>query len=276
MSYSSAIAPVRAKDFDVSKIRYGPLKKTNMSKSVYINYGGEKCVIQFPIMHVPYGMSDSSTLNKDKKDPTSKLPNYTMNVSFKGIEENTAVKTLFTKLQAIEDKIKGDVFANRLTWLNDNYDNMENVVSRLFASNIQLDKDKETKVVLNRYPPTFRVKVPSTSEIDDDGVVQTTFKFDASDMENNEIQFGNIINKIKGAKAQLIVHLMGLWFAGGKYGCTWKVISGRFQVPQSVKYTYVQDSDDEAPEKASKQEDSDEDEEIVSDIPVSDAPGPQL
>jgi hypothetical protein len=264
MDYS----PILAKNFDISKIRYGPIKKSAVAKSVYVNYGGDKCVLQFPAMHVPYGISDSALLNKDKKDPSAKLPNYTMNVSFKGIDENPAVKNLFTKLQAIEEKIKQDVYENRVAWLNDRYDDMDTVVSRLFSSNIQLDKDKETKKVLNRYPPTFRAKVPSVSEIDDEGVVQTDFKFDTSDMENNEIQFGNIINNLKGAKAQLIVQLMGLWFAGGKYGCTWKILSGRFQVARSVKYTYVEDSDEEVPEKKEKLVESDE-EDISPDIVVS-------
>jgi hypothetical protein len=220
-------------------------------------------------MHVPYGVSDSSLLNKDA---SSKLPNYTMNVSFKGVDENPAVKNLFNKLQEIEEKIKGDVFENRVAWLNDRYDDDARLVSRLFSSNIQLDKDKETKKVLNRYPPTFRAKVPSVSEVDDEGVVQTTFKFDTTDMENNEIQFGNIINNLKGAKAQLIVQLMGLWFAGGKYGCTWKVISGRFQVARSVKYTYVEDSDEEVVNEKKTEEDADEDDEIVPDktqLPLS-------
>lgn len=268
MDYS----PILAKNFDISKIRYSPLKSNSISKSIYVNYGGDKCVIQFPAMHVPYGVSDSSLLNKDKKDASSKLPNYTMNVSFKGMDNSVAVKNVFEKLQEIENKIKKDVYENRVAWLKDRYDDMENVVSRLFSSNIQLDKDKETKKVLNRYPPTFRAKLPSVSEIDEDGVVQTTFKFDTTDMENNEVEFGSIINNLKGAKAQLIVQLMGLWFAGGKYGCTWKILSGRFQVARSVKYTYVEDSDEEVTEKKKTIDESDE-EEIVPDktqIPLSD------
>jgi hypothetical protein len=256
--------PILAKNFDVNKIRYSPLKKLNMSKSVYINYAGEKRVIQFPMMHVPYGLSDSSTF-KDKSDPSAKIPNYTMSVSFKGHEDNKAIKNIFTKLQEIEDKIKADVYANRITWMNEDFDNMENLVSRLFSSNIQFDRDKETKKLLNRYPATFRVKVPSVSEIDDDGNVHTIFKFDASDEKNNEIQFGAIINSIKDSKAHLIVHMTGLWFAGGKYGCTWKLMSGRFQVARSVKYQYVEDSDDDQPKKAAVDEDDDDED---ADIPI--------
>lgn len=262
--------PILSKNLDVSKIRYGPLKKTSLAKSVYVNYGGEKLVIQFPLMHIPYGISDSSDLNKDKKDG-AKIPNYTMNVSFKGMDDNKAIKNLFEKIQEIEEKIKKDVFANRVTWLNDRYDDMEAVVSRLFSSNMQFDKDKETKKVLNRYPPTFRVKVPSASTVDDEGIVNTIFKFDSSDMENNELNFAEIISKLKGAKCQIIVQLMGLWFAGGKYGCTWKVMSGRFQAARGVKYNYVEDSDDDAP---SKEEDEEDDDDLVADAVEEDIPSP--
>jgi len=260
-----------AKQIDVAKIKYGPIKKNAAGgKSVYVNYDGDKFAIQFPIMHMPYGLTDSSELMKEnKKDSAPKKPNYTMNVSFKGKDDNKAVNNLFLKLQEIEEKIKKDVFTNRVTWLNDRYDDMDVVVSKLFSSNLQFDKDKETKKILNRYPPTFRVKVPSVSEIKDDGTVETVFKFDCADMDNTELEFESIMSKLKGGKSQLIVQLMGLWFAGGKYGCTWKMLSGRFQVQKSVKYAYVEDSDDDTPVAAKVVEDSDDDEEVMSDdVPV--------
>ena len=259
-------APILAKNLDVSKLKYGPLKKTATgAKSVYMNYNGDKIAIQLPVMHIPYGLSNTAELNKD----TSLPPSYTLNVSFKGKEENKALAKLMEKIQEIEEKIKKDVFTNRVAWLNDSYDDMEVVVSKLFSSNLQFDKDKETKKVLNRYPPTFRVKLPSTSERLDDGTMETTFRFDCMDMNNEELDFKSIKDKLKSGKAQLIVQLMGLWFAGGKYGCTWKVISGRFQVQQSVKYNYVEDSDDDTPVVASKTVmEEDEDEEDL-DIPVA-------
>lgn len=260
MDYS----PILAKKLDVSKIKYGPLKKTAAGgKSVYMNYDGERIAIQFPLMNMPYGLTDITELTKDSNAP----PNYTLNVSFKGKEENKAIANLFDKLQEIEDKIKKDVFANRVSWLNDRYDDMDVVVSKLFSSNLQFDKDKETKKVLNRYPPTFRVKVPSMVEKLDDGSSEVKFKFDCMDMNNNDLDFKTIKDNLKGGKAQLIVQLMGLWFAGGKYGCTWKVMSGRFQVQQNVKYSYVDDSDDEAPRaKTAAVTDSDEDDHDIPSV----------
>ena len=48
--------------------------------------------------------------------------------------------------------------------------------------------------------------------------------------------------------------------AGGKYGCTWKVISGKFQLAQNNKMTFIVDSDTE---KAANDEEEEEEEEEV-------------
>jgi hypothetical protein len=64
-------------------------------------------------------------------------------------------------------------------------------------------------------------------------------------MDNNELSFQSIMTKLKSAKCQLIVQLTGIWFAGGKYGCSWKIISGKFQLHQNTKITFIVDSDTE-------------------------------
>ena len=47
--------------------------------------------------------------------------------------------------------------------------------------------------------------------------------------------------------------------AGGKYGCTWKVVSGKFQLAQNNKMTFIVDSDTE---KAANEDEEEEEEEI--------------
>ena len=266
--------PLLAKQINVENIKYGPLKKLpSGAKSVYMTYNGEKFVIQFPLMSLPYAVNDASEIGKDptKKDNSPKNPNYSINVSFRGKEENKAIHTLYEKLLEIEAKIKKDVFANRIAWLNDEYDGMEVVVAKLFSTNMNFDKDKETKKILNRYPPTFRIKVPTQVETDGDGNQVVVFKTEACDMENNELEFSKILTKLKGAKGQLLVHLVGLWFAGGKYGCTWKLMSGRFQIYQSLKYSFVHDSDEETVDKEEEADEEEEDHDIVV-KPVAVAP----
>jgi len=255
--------PFLPKHIDVSKITYQPPKKnTNGGKSVRLNYGGERLVLQLPVMHMPYGITDAANLTFDKnaKKQQQQPPRYVVDVSFRGKEESKPLNNFFDKLQEIEAKIKKDVFANRVTWLNDRYEDMEALVAKLFSSNLRFDKDKETGKILNRYPPTFRAKLPYRDETE-------TFSFDSYDMDGNELDFMEIKDTLKGAKTRLTVELVGLWFAGGKYGCTWKVINGYFQKSRIARYKMVEDSDEEGDViKKATTHDEDDDDDLNDDV----------
>lgn len=260
---SSTLLP---KNVNVSKLKYSDVKTlSNGSKTVYINYGSgtEKLTIQIPQMHIPYGIGDGSYT--PKKDGKEKKPDddngekkdqrYDITVSFRGMDENPKVKAFHDKMQEIERKIKDDAFANRLTWLRDDFDGMKAFTDKMFSPFIKYDKDKDTGKIIGKYPPTLKLKLPFDNKND-------SFVFDAYDMDGNEIDFKRIMMKLKGAKTQLVIQLSGIWFAGGKYGCTWKVLMGKFQLPCKNKFTFLADSDDETTTTKDK---FDHDEELEED-----------
>ena len=72
---------------------------------------------------------------------------------------------------------------------------------------------------------------------------------------NNEINFVDYVENLKGGKAQFIIQLNGIWFSAGMFGCSWKIVSGRFQKSNSMKPTFVVESDDEAVEEEEEDED---------------------
>lgn len=240
------------KNVNASKIKYSDVKSlSNGSKTVYINYGSgtEKLTIQIPVMHIPYGIGDGNynpgakkTDGKDKKvedDAAEKKDlRYDLTVSFRGMDDNPKVKAFHDKMQEIERKIKDDAFANRLTWLRDDFDGMKAFTDKMFSPFVKYDKDKDTGKIIGKYPPTLKVKLPYDNKND-------SFVFDSYDMDGNEIDFRTIMTKLKGAKTQLVIQLSGIWFAGGKYGCTWKVLMGKFQLPSKNKFTFLADSDDD-------------------------------
>ena len=123
---------------------------------------------------------------------------------------------------------------------------------------VKVDKDPKTGKPIGKYPPTFKVKIPFDGK-------NEKFTFDSYSMENDEIEFEQIMKKLKSGKAQLIIELSGIWFAGGKYGCTWKMISGKFQISQNMKAEFIEDSDTE------KVEEEDEEEEEEIEAPVTEA-----
>jgi hypothetical protein len=244
MSANNVILP---KNLQASKLKFGePKVLNNGSRAVYISYEGEKLTLQTPLMSLPYGVGDFNDKPKPGVPPLKgapvddgpKLKKYDLSVSFRGMDTSPALQTFLAKMQDVEKVIKEKCFENRLTWLRDDCDGMKTLADRLFSPIVKYDKDKETGKVVGKYPPTMKVKLPFDNNTE-------TFTFDSMDMEGNELDFKSIMTKLKGAKARLIIQLGGLWFAGGKYGCTWKVVKSRFETVSKSAVDFVQDSDDE-------------------------------
>ena len=249
--------PLLPKNVEISKLKYSEVKTLSSgSKSVYVNYGTGKLRIQTPVLFMPYGIGegyeDKSIKNPEVKKNIDKK--YDLTVSFKGHDENAKVLLFLEKMREIEQEIIDKAFDYRLEWFKDDYDGNKAFVARMFSQMIKIDKDPKTGKPVGKYPPTLKVKVPYDC-------VNDKFKFDSYDMENNEIEFTNIISKLKGGRTQLIIELTGIWMAGGKYGCTWKIISGKFQLSQSNKMTFIEDSDTEKKDDDEEEEEEDDNDE---------------
>jgi hypothetical protein len=230
------------KNIDVNKLRYSEVRSlASGAKSVYVNYGTDKLTIQTPVVSIPYGLGEPFETKEAAKKGltiTDKDKKYDLTVSFRGMDENPKVQVFHDKLKEIEAKVIEDAFQNRLAWFKDDFDGNKSFVSKLFSPIVKIDKDPDTGKPLGKYPPTFKAKLPYDNKTN-------SFAFDAYDMDNNELSFQSIMTKLKSAKCQLIVQLTGIWFAGGKYGCSWKIISGKFQLHQNTKITFIVDSDTE-------------------------------
>ena len=240
------------KNLDINKIKYSELKVMKSgAKSVYLNYASSKINIQTPVMNIPYGVNDNQKFIKDDPKRKDEPPKYDITVSFKGIDENPKIKVFHDKMKELEEKIIEDAFANRLAWFKNNYGGNKDTVSNMFTPIIKHDKDRETGEIANKYPPTFKAKIPYNP-------LESKFEFDAYDMDNKEVDFTEYVSNLKGGRAQFIIQLNGIWFAAGMFGCSWKIVSGKFQLSNSAKPTFVPESDDEVVEE----EDDDDDIEV--------------
>lgn len=190
---------------DVSKLKYSePKILNNQSKIVYVNYDGEKLLVQTPMLNIPYGLNTA---------------NNSMNVSLSD--------DILKKMNEIEEKVKNDVFENRILWLREDYDGMKEVVDRLFYPIVKHHKDKETGKVTGRFTPTMKVKLPVADDF-------------ALDTEGHEIKLTDHADCLKGGRCKLIIQLTGIWLAGGKFGCTWKVVKGKFLLRERVQYDFIE------------------------------------
>jgi len=251
-----------AKNFNVDKLKYSELKVMKSgAKSVYINYGGNKVNLQTPILNIPYGVNDNTQFIKKDENRKDEERKYDVTVSFKGMEENPKIQQFHDKMKELEQKIIDDAFANRLAWFKNNYNGSKDFVSAMFTPIVKHDKDKVTGEIANKYPPTFKAKIPYNSS-------ENKFEFDCYDMDNNEINFNDIVANLKGGKAQFIIQLSGIWFSAGMFGCSWKIVSSKFQQINTSKITFVADSDDELV-NANDEDDEDDisvDNEIIAKI----------
>ncbi len=247
-------SPVLPANIDLSNLKYSQVKiLSSGAKTVYINYGTSKLRIQTPVMYVPYGINEGGFEDKNAKlEVKSTDKKYDITLSFKGHEENEKIGTFLKKVKELEQKIIDDAFQYREPWFKDD-DIDRKMLEKFFSPVVKVDKDKNTGKVVGKYPPTIRFKLPYDNEND-------KFKFQSYNMEKEPIELLDILTKLKGGKAQLIVELSAIWFSGSKFGITFKVITGKFQRSISNDVSFIDDSDTE---NAVNQVEEEEDEEVV-------------
>ena len=253
------------KQFNVDKIKYSEMKiMKSGAKSVYLNYQGSKINIQTPVLSIPYGVNDNTQFIKDDPKRKDEARKYDITASFKGMDENPKVKAFHDKLIELENKICEDASKNSVAWFKKNFEGNKGAIENMFSPIVRRDKDKETGMFADKYPPTFKAKLPYDSAED-------KFEFDCYDMDNNEIDFKDYVANLKGGKAQFIIQLNGLWFSAGMFGCSWKIISAKFQKINTSKITFVKDSDEENVADDEDDEDIDVDTEVIAKTIVSDS-----
>lgn len=216
-----------AKDFDVSKISYNDVRSLdNGGKVVFVSYNKAPLVLQTPEMSAPFGLSKWAEDNRDDK--------YTLDLSFRGMESRPSLAAFYDVLDTLDKKLVADGFANQQTWFKGKKYNSVEVLEALYTPLVKLPKDKNTGEVTNKYPATFKIKVPFK-----DG------KFTCEVFDNNRQLVDLNTIPTKGARVAAIIQFMGLWFAGGKFGSSWKVIQMKVSPNARITgYAFADDPND--------------------------------
>lgn len=237
-------------NLDVSNVTYSaPRTLDNGGRSIYVALNRSPIVLQTPEMVAPYGVSN---WNDDGKGPDK----YSLDLSFKGKEARENLNTFFEKMAALDKKLVRDGVENSMTWLKKKY-NSADVVEALYTPMVKYAKDKTTGEVTDKYPPTFKLKIPFNNG---------TFQTEVYDTKRNTLNMRELIDNgsFKGAKVTAIIQCLGIWVAGGKYGCSWKVLQMRVSMPQAIKgYAFKELEDDKVDESDI---DDDEEEEVTNDV----------
>jgi|UniRef100_A0A6C0M226 hypothetical protein len=197
-------------------IKYAKVKVNNSGgKSVGILNAATNAAlnIQTPLM-LTWGVNE----NTDKK--TGEVQSYTMALQFPAAEyRSSKIGKFFEAVQAFEAKVKRDAIANSKEWFGKAMS--AEVIGAIFNPMLSYSKNPQTGEPDLTKNPTLRVKLPFY-----DGEWKGIEIYDS----NQNALFPNAEGKTpkdlitKGSDAALIITCGGLWFAGGSFGVTWRLV----------------------------------------------------
>ena len=233
---SSAPSIVKAKNFAADNCTYGaPRINKRGGKNVSVLYEGRPLVVQFPLT-LSYG------INERVDEATSRVT-YDVALQF-GPEDETPSGILRKGLRELEEKILTDAVTNGQSWFNKG--NMtRDVASALMYPILKHPKNKDTGEPDLDRNPTLKLKVVYWDD---------EFKCELFDMEQN-VLYSKHLDKTDSSPVDLVPqksHLTGLfecqgiWFAGGRFGVTWKLLQAKVRPPVKIQgYCMLDDSDEE-------------------------------
>ena len=225
---SSAI--VFPKDFKTSNVTISPLKVMESgAKLAFINYDSAALKMQVSAIPIPYGMSVY-----DKAGPIK----YSVDLSLKGYDvEGSKMKMIYDAFAALDEYMIEMGVKNSKLWFKSDLN--REVVKAFYTPIVRFSKDAEGNP--KPYPPTVKIQLK-----------QRDGKFDIYIVDDKkrpltDIPLEDIL--VKGAIITSIIQCTGVWFAGSKYGLSWKAVQIKTDhLPESIRGCAIRDEDEPAQE----------------------------
>ena len=209
---SSNIVPPAS--FDTTQITFrAPKILDSGGKQVYLDYEGRPLLTQTASMSLPYGLNTF-----DKAGPTT----YSVDLSFRGMETDPKVKSFYDMMVAFDELLIEAGIKNSQAWFKMPNASRE-VIKAFYTPSVKVSLDKDGKP--KPYPPTFKVKLPKKN-----GTFETAF-YDTEKRPYEGVAVEELM--VKGARGVFLLKCTGLWFAGSKFGASWKAVQVKMDsVPQ--------------------------------------------
>lgn len=229
---SSVVTPA---SFSVSKVTFSAVKSLESGgKQAYLNYDGRPLVMQVGPLETPFGMSVF-----DKAGP----PKYSVDLKLRGYDDaatNPATASIYNALHGLDEFLLDQGVKNSAAWFRG--PKTREVLAELYTPTVKFAKDAEGN--LKPYPPTIKLQLRQR-----DGKFETVV-YDDKKRPLTDVPLEDII--VKGTVMTALIQCTGVWFAGGKFGLSWKAIQIRAdKVPDSLRgYGFTDAADEPAPEAA--------------------------
>lgn len=254
----------RVQELDVDKIIFSDVSENNYGgKVVYLNYENEEgekenIYLQTPKMYNSWGIHISQARDPNTKQPVGD-PRYYLQLSF-GAKPSHSTKTFHDLLNALDAKIMEKAKENSVAWLKVKKSKVD-VLDEKYRPQIQFSRDETTLERDNKYPDSVRFKIPYDNE--NKVFYNTVEVYD----EHGNLQNTKTIEDMqqwltKGSKDIAVVQLSSIYFAGGNFGLSWKVVQIQaFPSEGGIKGFAICNDDDENDEQGEHDDFHDDDEE---------------
>jgi len=211
-------------EVSVSKIEFSPVKLLdNGGKSVNLRYEGRNLMLETPSLNVPYGVNVF-----DKNGP----PKYSIDLSLRGADDNDQVRALQDFLEAFDERMIDAGVENAGKWFKMANPSRE-VIKAFYTPLVKISRDPQGNP--KPYPPTFKLALRGKKGAQAGptaGTFETDF-YNACEKDGKglpskftpEISIDEVL--CKRSQVTAIIQCTGVWFAGGKFGTTWKSVQVR-------------------------------------------------
>lgn len=231
----------RPTDVNVENFNFGDITVNKYGgKSCRVTYSGQEFYFQTPRMRIPYGLGVYEEKDGDGNVIKEK---YSLDFSFNGFEldeddtpGNPKVRGLFTMMEQMQKLLIEKAVENGEEWFA--IDDLNHSAAKVLTRDVlKYARDKVTKKITDKYPPTFKAKLRHWNG---------EFKVKAFGPDRAPVDLSTSCPK--GTEGVAIIKLNMLTFAGGKCGYSFDVhqikLYPRAQMPD---YAFIEDDDDATP-----------------------------
>lgn len=218
-------------DFTTDNIVISPPKVLESgAKQAYLNYSGGRLVMQSATnLSVPFGLSVY-----DKSGPAE----YSIDISYRGHESNPEIKQFFDAMSALDNFMIDQGVRNSRAWFKSELN--REVVKAFYTPCVKFAKDKDGNP--QPYPPTTKLKLRKIN-----GEFEAKF-YDVKGNPYKGVPVEDLL--VKGVQVTVLMECAGVWFAGSKFGLTWRakqVVIHRLpeRLPEFAAFRLGSTTDDE-------------------------------
>lgn len=229
---------VKVSDFSTSSLSVGPVKSLESGgKMASLNYnnGGSSgpLITQIGPLGLPYGMNVF-----DKAGPVK----YSIDLSLRGYQDDENVKAMYTAFAALDEWMIDQGQKNSKAWFKADLTKPEQrgVVQAFYTPMVKFSKDAEGNV--KPYPPTVKVNLRKDRQNADAWEVKVYERVEGEAKKVEGVPLEDLL--VKGAQVTTLIQCTSIWFAGSKFGLSWKANQIRMEsVPDSIRgYAFIDDA----------------------------------